>query len=163
MGTVNQGMFTSRTDEWSTPPEFFAAMDEEFGFTLDVCASAENAKCRRYFSREDDGLSRNWHGTAWMNPPYGRGISKWVEKAWRSAGLGATVVCLIPARTDTAYWHDYVMQATEIRFIRGRLHFADGQSPESIAHNAPFPSCVVVFRPFGLLRVSNIDRKGNRL
>lgn len=142
---LNGGMFTSATDEWGTPSDFFDMLDAEFGFTLDVCARAENAKVKRFYSRDDDGLRQAWHGVCWMNPPYGRAIGDWVKKAYIEAAYGgATVVCLIPARTDTAYWHDYVMKAAEIRLVRGRLHF---EGDKSKGHNAPFPCAVVVFRP----------------
>src|SRR5262245_31852405 len=133
--------FSSRTDLWETPTDFFAALDAEFRFTLDVCATRENAKCPLHFSPEVDGLKQQWRGVCWMNPPYGREIEKWVKKAWESSREGATVVCLLPARTDTRWWHDYVMKAGEIRFVQGRLRFGDA------AAGAPFPSAVVVFRP----------------
>lgn len=154
MGTVNSGLFTSTSDDWPTPQALFDALNREFGFTLDCCASNSNAKCERYYTKEDDGLSKDWSGTVWMNPPYGRGIGKWMRKAFESSILGSTVVCLIPSRTDTAYWHDYAMKAEEIRFIRGRLHFIGDRhagriaSGETVAHNAPFPSAVIVFRSF---------------
>jgi phage N-6-adenine-methyltransferase len=141
---LNNGMFTSATDEWATPGDFFAMLDREFGFTLDVCATAENAKCDRYFTRADDGLSQQWEGVCWMNPPYGRSIGDWVRKAYEASLRGATVVCLIPSRTDTGYWHDYVMRAAEVRLVRGRLHF---EGEKNKGHNAPFPCAVVVFRP----------------
>lgn len=168
MGTVNIGMFTSTTDEWPTPPELFDALDAEFRFTLDPCASAGNAKCVRYFTKADDGLAQEWAGAVYMNPPYGRAIGRWVAKAYEASQRGATVVCLIPARTDTAYWHDYAMRAAEIRFIRGRLHFDNERQQdrkargESAAHNAPFPSVIVVFRPHyaGPLVATAIDRCG---
>lgn len=169
MGTVNEGMFTSTTDEWPTPQELFDALDAEFGFTLDCCATDANAKVARYFDRASDGLVRPWHGVVWMNPPYGRQISAWVEKAYRSSMAGATVVCLIPARTDTAYWHDFAMRAAELRFIRGRLSFTsvlqDERRAATGAHNAPFPSVVVVFRPGsdGPPATWAIDRCGRRL
>lgn len=156
---ANKGMFTSTTDEWATPADFFAMLDAEFGFTLDVCATERNAKCERFFSRDEDGLEQRWEGVCWMNPPYGRVIGDWVKKAHDSAQQGATVVCLIPARTDTAYWHDYAMKADEIRLVRGRLHF-DGDSDKG--HNAPFPCAVVVFRgqPTNVVpMVSAIGRK----
>jgi phage N-6-adenine-methyltransferase len=133
--------FSSATNQWATPPDFFAVLDGEFGFELDVCADATNAKCSRYFTVVDDGLAQDWHGVCWMNPPYGRGIEDWMRKAHESACAGATVVCLVPARTDTAWWHDFVMRADEVRLVRGRLHFGDSKSP------APFPSAVVTFRP----------------
>lgn len=134
--------FSSKTGVWETPRQLFEKLDTEFNFTLDVCALPENAKCRRYFTPEADGLKQVWSGVCWMNPPYGREIGKWVEKAFESAKAGATVVCLLPARTDTAWWHTYVMEAFEIRFLRGRLRFVGAES------SAPFPSAVVVFRPW---------------
>ena len=136
---LNPSIMSSKTDVWATPPETFAALDREFGFTLDVCALPENAKCERYFTPADDGLSRPWEGVCWMNPPYGRTIARWMAKAVESAAAGATVVCLVPARTDTAWWHDYAVKG-EIRFLRGRLKFGGAQQP------APFPSAVVIFR-----------------
>lgn len=169
MGTVNAGMFTSTTDDWPTPRDLFDALDAEFGFDLDPCASASNAKCSRFFTVDDDGLSRRWHGAVFMNPPYGRGIGDWIAKAWLESQKGATVVCLIPARCDTEYWHEYVMRAAEVRLVRGRIHFDSERqrdreaSGESAAHNAPFPSAVVVFRPGATTPVfTAIDRKGAR-
>lgn len=132
---MNDGMFTSSTDLWETPQSLFDELDKEFHFTLDVCATKENAKCERYFTKEDDGLAQEWCGICWMNPPYGRQIGKWIKKAYES---GARVVCLIPARTDTAWWHDYVMKG-EYRFIRGRLRFGNSKN------SAPFPSAIVIF------------------
>lgn len=131
---------SSATDLWATPQDFFDALHAEFGFELDVCASPENAKCPRYYTRADDGLAQPWKGVCWMNPPYGRGIGKWLRKAWESAQAGATVVCLVPARTCTAWWHDYAAKG-EIRFVRGRLKFGGHKN------SAPFPCAVVVFRP----------------
>ncbi len=133
--------FSSKTDLWATPQDFFNTLNAEFGFTLDVCALPYNAKCERYFTPEEDGLQQLWRGVCWMNPPYGRTIGQWVRKAYESALEGATVVCLIPARTDTAWWHTWVMQAEEVRFIRGRLKFGGSKN------SAPFPSAVVIFRP----------------
>lgn len=134
---INQGMFTSTTDQWATPQDFFDKLNEEFGFTVDVCALPENTKCNVYFTPEIDGLKQDWLGVCWCNPPYGRGIGKWIEKASQSK---ATVVCLVPARTDTAWWHDYAMKADDIRFIRGRLKFGGSKN------SAPFPSAVLVYR-----------------
>jgi phage N-6-adenine-methyltransferase len=133
--------FSSKTDLWATPQDFFDALDAEFGFTLDVCALPENAKCERYFTPKEDGLHQSWQGVCWMNPPYGREIGKWVRKAFESAKAGATVVCLLPARTDTAWWHTWAMKAEEVRFVRGRLKFGTSKN------SAPFPSAVVIFRP----------------
>jgi phage N-6-adenine-methyltransferase len=135
---MNSGMFTSETDLWSTPQDLFDALDSIYHFTIDVCATPENAKCERYFTPEDDGLSQSWNGICWMNPPYGRQIGKWLRKAYESAQNGATVVCLIPARTDTVWWHDYVMKGN-VRFLRGRLKFGGAKN------SAPFPSAIVVF------------------
>lgn len=130
-------MFSSKTDLWSTPPELFKALDDEFTFTLDPCCTVDNATCPTYFTEEDDGLSKSWAGhTVFMNPPYGREIGKWIKKAYEE---DATVVCLIPSRTDTKWWHDYVMQG-EVRFIKGRLKFGGHKNP------APFPSAVIIFR-----------------
>ena len=130
-------MFSSKTDIWETPQDFFDKLNEEFRFQTDVCASPENAKCKRFYTPEQDGLAQEWSGACWCNPPYGRQIGKWVRKASESK---ATTVMLIPARTDTAWFHDYIYGKAEVRFVRGRLKF--GQAKNS----APFPSMVVVFR-----------------
>ena len=134
--------FSSATNEWSTPQAFYEELDREFRFTLDPCATPENAKCYKYFTKEENGLVQDWSkDTVFMNPPYGREIGKWVKKAHNEAMEGATVVCLIPARTDTAYWHEYVIGGNaEVRFIKGRLKFGDSKN------SAPFPSAVVIFR-----------------
>lgn len=139
---INKGLFSSNTNEWATPQAFFDALNTEFHFDLDPCATPENAKCERYFTVETDGLKKNWGGArVFCNPPYGREIGKWVKKCWEESRKPDTlVVMLIPARTDTAFFHDYIYgKAREIRFIRGRLHF--NESPQG----APFPSMVVVF------------------
>lgn len=134
-------MFSSATDMWETPRAFFDRLNRVFTFDLDVCATPANAKCATFYTLDDDGLAQEWKGVCWMNPPYGRAIGAWVEKAYRSAKEGgATVVCLLPARTDTRWWHDYCAKG-EIYFVRGRLRFGDGKNC------APFPSAVVVFRP----------------
>lgn len=128
---------------WETPDEVFEELDNIFHFTLDVCAEPETAKCERYFTRDDDGLAQDWTGeVCWMNPPYGRQIGKWLRKAYEESRRGSTVVCLIPARTDTAWWHDWVMRG-QIHLIRGRLRFKGAK------WNAPFPSAVVVFKREG--------------
>lgn len=131
--------FSSKTDLWATPQLFFDRYNDVYGFTLDVCALKENAKCSSYFTKEQDGLKQEWFGICWMNPPYGRAIKDWVKKAYESSLNGATVVCLLPARTDTAWWHDYCMKG-QIEFIRGRLKFGDAKN------SAPFPSAIVVFK-----------------
>ena len=136
--------FSSETNEWATPQALFNALDREFNFTLDPCSDGINAKCQKYFTIEDDGLAQDWfNDTVFMNPPYGREIPKWIQKAYEESRKGATVVGLIPSRTDTRYWHEYIMKADEVRFIKGRIKF--GGSKQS----APFPSCIVVFKPNG--------------
>jgi len=137
---INKGLMSSKTDEWSTPQSTFDGLDREFHFTLDPCCTRANAKCKKYFTKEDDGLEQCWYdNVVFMNPPYDLEIGKWIEKAYMSSKYGTTVVCLVPARTDTAWWHDYVMKG-EIRFIRGRLKFGDAKN------NAPFPSAIVIFK-----------------
>ena len=131
--------FSSATDLWSTPKNFFDKQDKIYNFTLDVCATNENAKCKKFFTKDDDGLSKDWHGICWMNPPYGREIKKWMEKAYKESLKGAVVVCLVPARTDTVWWHEYAMKGN-IEFIKGRLKFGDSKN------SAPFPSALVVFK-----------------
>jgi phage N-6-adenine-methyltransferase len=129
--------FSSKTELWATPQKFFDDMAVQYGpFDVDVCADASNAKCPVYFDKASDGLAQTWVGKCWMNPPYGRDIGKWMKKA---SEADATVVCLVPARTDTKWWHDYAMKG-EITFIRGRLKFGNA------VNSAPFPSAVVVFR-----------------
>jgi phage N-6-adenine-methyltransferase len=139
--------FSSATDEWATPQAFYDVIEAEFHPTLDVCCLESSAKCERYFTPEDNGLEQEWIGVVWMNPPYGDEIERWVKKAHESALEGATVVCLLPARTDTAWWHDYCSHA-EVRFIRGRLRFGEATA------SAPFPSALVIF---GREPVSTLD------
>ena len=134
-------MFSSKTDLWETPIDFFNLLDTEFGFTLDPCCTSENAKCKKYYTQEQDGLQQDWSSdTVFMNPPYGRKIGGWVAKAYAESTLGATVVCLLPGRVDTRWFHDYCLKG-EVRFVRGRLKFGQNKNP------APFPSIVTVFRP----------------
>ncbi len=131
--------FSSATDEWPTPQDFFDRLNAEFGFTLDPCCTHESAKCAKHFTKAEDGLTRSWTGeVVFMNPPYGHEIGKWMKKAHDEAQAGARVVCLVPARTDTKWWHDYAMKG-DIRFIRGRLKFGGH------TNSAPFPSAVIVF------------------
>jgi site-specific DNA-methyltransferase (adenine-specific) len=147
-----KGLYTSLSGEWRTPQELFDELDKEFHFILDPCGTSTNHKCPYYFAEADGSLNRPWHeyDVVFVNPPYGRGIGKWTQKGLAESILGATVVMLLPARTDTAWWHNYVMRADEIRYIRGRLHFPDKYGLEQ--GPAPFPSCVVVFRPPHLCR-----------
>jgi phage N-6-adenine-methyltransferase len=134
------------TDVWATPQWLFDALDREFGFTLDPCSDAQNAKCERFFTASKNGLLCDWgRDTVFMNPPYSE-VGDWMRKAYGAAQEGATVVCLIPARTDANWWHDYAMKG-EIRFIRGRLRFGDTERRFGGSGSAPFPSAIVVFRP----------------
>jgi len=135
--------YSSQDTNWSTPEDFFRMLDHEFHFTLDPCATTENAKCKKFYTKATNGLFASWAGEiVFMNPPYGREIAKWVKKAYIEATQGgATVVCLIPSRTDTRWWHDYIMKANEIRYIKGRLKFGESKN------SAPFPSAVAIFRP----------------
>ena len=136
---INLGMMTSATDEGATPQDFFEQQNKLYGaFDIDVCANSENAKCAKYFDKEMDGLKQIWTGKCWMNPPYGRSIGLWMKKAYESSLNGATVVCLVPARTDTKWWHDYAVKG-QITFIRGRLKFGGSKN------SAPFPSALIVF------------------
>jgi phage N-6-adenine-methyltransferase len=132
--------FSSKTDLWATPQELFDKYNALYGFNLDVCANQDNAKCSNFFSIEDNGLEQEWRGSCWMNPPYGREIIHWMRKAYESSLCGATVVCLVPARTDTKWWHEYAMKG-DIEFIKGRLKFGNSKN------SAPFPSAVIVFAP----------------
>jgi site-specific DNA-methyltransferase (adenine-specific) len=137
--------FESAKQDWETPIEFFSPINEEFNFTLDAAASAENAKVSFFFSEEEDGLSQSWgRHTVWLNPPYGakkKPISAWVSKAYKESLSGATSVILIPARTNTNWFHDICLAHAEIRFIRGRPKFGDAK------HGLPQPLCLVIFRP----------------
>jgi len=132
---INKGMMTSTTPEWSTPQWLFDDLNREFGFTIDVCATSENTKCNKYFTKENNGLEQVWGGVFWCNPPYGREIGKWVKKASMNNG-----VMLLPARTDTKWFHDFIYGKAEIRFLKGRLKFGDSKN------SAPFPSMIVIFR-----------------
>lgn len=136
-------MFSSKDMTWSTPQDFYDKLHSEFNFNLDSCCEIHTAKCPEFFTKEDDGLTKDWAGkTVFCNPPYGRELGVWVEKCYNEAQKpGTTVVMLIPSRTDTQYFHNYIYKkAGEVRFIKGRLKFGGAQNP------APFPSMVVVFR-----------------
>lgn len=131
----------SQRDEWTTPRDLFDRLHQEFHFDLDVCASPSNAKCPTYFTHQQNGLLQPWAPhPCWCNPPYGRAIAAWVEKAYQEWQLGASVVLLLPARTDTRWFHRFVYGIAEVRFIKGRLHFNDSASP------APFASMLVIYR-----------------
>lgn len=134
-------LFSRNSDEWATPQGLFDELDREFHFNLDPCATAVNAKCIHYYTLADNGLEKPWGGyRVFCNPPYSD-IARWVKKAYEEAQTKGTIVCLlIPARTDTRYFHDYILHRSEIRFLKGRIRFGDAQ------YNAPFPSMVVIFR-----------------
>lgn len=137
-----QACLSSKTDNWATPQDFFDNLNEEFHFTLDPCANEENHKCDLFYTKEQDGLTKDWGGNVvFCNPPYGKEIADWVRYSYeQSQKPNTTVVMLIPARTDTRYFHDYIYGKAEIRFIKGRLKFGDATTA------APFPSMVVVYR-----------------
>lgn len=146
---LTRGVFSSHSVEWSTPGDIYHWLDEQFHFELDVCATRHNHKCPRYFTRETDGLAQSWAGACFMNPPY-RVIEPWMQKAVASARNGATVVCLIPVRSDTVWWHDTIPYAAEVWLLNGRLSFTKHDSrgnPVEGTSNAAFPCAVVVFRP----------------
>ena len=137
-----QACLSSKTDNWATPQDFFDNLNEEFHFTLDPCANEEKHKCNLFYTKEQDGLTKDWGGhVVFCNPPYGKEIADWVRYSYeQSQKPNTTVVMLIPARTDTRYFHDYIYGKAEIRFIKGRLKFGDATTA------APFPSMVVVYR-----------------
>ena len=133
--------FSSGKDDWETPQDFFDELNKVYKFTLDPCASQVSTKCKKYYTASDNGLEQSWKGhSVFMNPPYGRNIKKWIQKAYEEGCRSNTkVVCLIPARTDTKYWHEYCMRADKIYFVKGRLKFSGAKNA------CPFPSAVVVF------------------
>lgn len=139
---IAEALFSSKTDNWATPQNFFDELNKEFHFTLDPCADEKNHKCEKFFTRKENGLLQDWSGeSVFVNPPCGREIYNWVEKCyWEGHKENTIVVLLIPARTDTKYFHDFILNRSEIRFIKGRLKFGDSDN------SAPFPSMVVVFR-----------------
>ena len=140
---LNEALFSSATFMWATPDHIFEELHEEFSFDLDVCASPENKKCKRFFTEYDEAMFQQWNGKIWCNPPYGREIGKWIEKGLFSVeqGIAKVAVYLLPARTNTKWFHELVLpSASEIRFIKGRLKFGGSEN------SAPFPSVVVIFR-----------------
>lgn len=147
---MSKSLFTSNKDAWETPQWLFDQLNEEFHFELDAAASIENAKCDFFHTKETNGLTAPWAPkTTWINPPYGRDIGLWVEKASEEGRKGATVVMLLPARTDTKYFHNFIWDTdkhcpkpgVEVRFLKGRLKFGGA------TNSAPFPSMVAIFRP----------------
>lgn len=139
---INNGLKTCNSEEWATPQDFFDRLNEEFNFTLDPCSTDENCKCEKHYTKEQDGLKQDWTGeTVFCNPPYGKEIWKWCRKCYEHSLNGGTAVMLIHARTDTAWFHDFVYGKAEMRFIRGRLHFNGSK------WSAPFPSLVAIYSP----------------
>jgi len=134
-------LHSKKSDEWVTPQQVFDKLNEEFFFSLDAAATSENAKCQKYFTKEDNALFQQWFGNVWLNPPYSR-CKDFVKKAYEEVleGNCKLVVLLIPSRTDTRWFHEYIYGQAEIRFIKGRLKFSDSKNA------APFPSMLVIFK-----------------
>lgn len=138
---ITKGLMSSNSNEWATPKLFFEKLNKKYNFTLDPCCTKENHKCKTYFTKEDDGLIQNWgKHRVFCNPPYGREITKWVEKAYNENKKGTFIVMLLPARTDTKWFHNYIYKKHKIEFIKGRLKFNDGKQP------APFPSMLIIMK-----------------
>jgi phage N-6-adenine-methyltransferase len=136
--------FSSKSDEWATPQDFYDKLNAEFCFTLDAAARPETAKCPQFFTAENSALDKPWQtgGAVFCNPPYSRGLqAKFIRKGFEESNTGKTVVFLIPARPDTAIWHDVIFPHAEVRFVRGRIKFSGHKNA------APFPCAVVIFRP----------------
>ena len=142
---MHKALLSSKNMDWCTPQDFFDKLDDEFDFAIDVAATEKSAKCDKFYSPGYCGLLNPWdmNGAVFCNPPYGREIGKWVKKAYDEAQTGVTVVLLIPARTDTSYFHDYIYGKAEIRFVRDRLKFTDDEG--NAQQPAPFPSMVVIY------------------
>jgi len=151
---ISKALFSSDSTTWETPQNLFDELNREFWFEVDVCADMKNHKCSKWYTEGQDGLKQEWYvqaKTCWMNPPYGRTISDWIQKASEESKKGCTVVCLLPARTDTKYFHRYIWDkhnhrpkpGVEVRFLQGRLKFVGAKD------SAPFPSMIVIFRPDG--------------
>lgn len=154
---LTSGLFSSTTPEWATPQELYNALDAEFHFELDPCATEENHKAPLFYTKAQDGLAQDWGQLrTFINPPYGRAIGRWVRRAREHAEGGGLAVALLPCRTDTQWWGD-VMKATEIRFIKGRVRFGGASA------GAPFPSCIVIWGTPRAPVLSMIDRTGARV
>lgn len=138
---MNRVHFESKTPEWETPQDLFNELDREFHFTLDVASTHENTKCEKHYTAEEDGLSQEWSGVVWCNPPYGKQVKKWIKKAYEEfAKHKNTIVMLLPARTDTLWFHNYILGKAEVRFIKGRLRF------NNVSTDAPFPNMIVIYK-----------------
>ena len=145
-------MFSSKNNAWCTPKDFFAKLNEEFKFTLDPCCTKKSALCKKFFTPKEDGLKQEWGGQrVFVNPPYGREIGKWVKKSFEEfvKNKKTTIVMLIPSRTDTRWFHDYILDKAKIRFVKGRLKFIDldykGKEKDRKLSPAPFPSMLVIY------------------
>jgi phage N-6-adenine-methyltransferase len=146
----NSVLYSSLSDLWGTPPELFRLLDEVYDFQLDAASTKQNRLCKNHFTRDDDGLAQDWSGfrRIWLNPPYGRTIGAWMQKAYEESQKGCLVVCLVPARVDTRWWHDWVQNKAQVTFIKGRLRFirySDGS--DARGGGAPFPSALVIYEP----------------
>lgn len=141
MANFDGNRFASETIEWATPDSIWLPLHAEFHFTMDVCATRENARCLSYWTKEHDGLQQVWGGVCWMNPPYGRDLPRWLAKALAESSRGVTTVALIPARTNTAWFHELCLKQAEVRFVKGRPKFGDAD------HGLPFPLAVVIYYP----------------
>jgi len=138
---MDKVLYSSKNTDWETPQELFDHLNSFFNFDIDVCATEGNAKCKKFWTEDDDAFTKDWVGTCWMNPPYGRGVYDWIEKAYNeSKKHNSTIVCLLPARVDTKWWHNFCNDSEHI-FLKGRLKFSGNPNA------APFPSTIVVFRP----------------
>lgn len=158
---INPALLSSVSDDWATPPDFFDRLDAIFNFRLDAAAATHNAKCPDFFTKDDDGLAQDWfsYGRIWLNPPYGRGIEKWMEKAYTEAQKGCIVVCLVSARTDTRWWHDFVKDKAQVTFIRRRLKFRNPAVCPDGRGNSVFASALVIYG----LNFDHILNTGNAL
>lgn len=144
MKAKNNGRYNGNGRHWETPAEVFDPLNAEFHFTLDPCATAETAKCQKFFTEEQDGLSQSWgNERVFMNPPYGREVYAWTRKAADSAKAGATVVGLLPASCDLAWWHEDIVGKAEVRYIRGRVRFLTGGPYRASGF---FASVIVIWR-----------------
>ncbi len=138
---VDKALFSSNSGEHETPDDLFAELNAEFNFTLDPAATPKNAKCENYYTKAENGIVQPWPGNVFCNPPYGREVGKWIIKGRSEAANGSLVVMLLPARTDTKWFHDYIEGQAEVRFIAGRLKFSNSKNSD------PFPSMVVIYWP----------------
>jgi site-specific DNA-methyltransferase (adenine-specific) len=158
---MNRVHFQSSDKEWETPSDLFQPLKEEFNIVLDSCATALNTKCKAFFDKKTNGLTSSWElvkeidstGTVWMNPPYGRGVDRWVHKAFSEALNGVTTVALLPARTDTSWFHNYIYNKHEVRFLKGRIKFVGAEA------SAPFPSMIVIFKPEKINKFKTVWKK----